>query len=329
MYLRELYPLKHMDSTPLHRSLELAKDYNISRILIENGADLCNRNVDGETPLHTHFSPVMEKVLLAHACLPDYTVRDDRGKTLLHHLAWSSRTSRATFDRVSERSGCRIHTVVDGNQRSVLDHAAQRGNIVIVDYILAQGDPNVNTKDKIGRTPLHYAIESSRSLAVIELLVANGADVNAADDAGCSALHLAVKRDKETAVRYLSGFGLPGQVLMEGYRGPTSLQIVEKHDPCKEFPASTHAIDDSSQRCRPVSDQASSSSGREALKTKLRTNLRDGLENIVFAISSQVDSNRSWLNRESFGTGCSFLSSSWQRALSVWAARKCGSGWPI
>ena len=74
----------------------------------------------------------MEQVLLAHACLPDYSVRDGRGKMLLHHLAWSSRTSRATFERVSERSG-RIHNIVDGEQKSVLHHAAQRGNVAIVD----------------------------------------------------------------------------------------------------------------------------------------------------------------------------------------------------
>ena len=272
-YVLESGPLNYLGSTPLHRSLELAKDYNISRILIENGANLCNRNVDGETPLHTHFSSVIEQVLLAHAYLLDYSVRDGRGKTLLHHLAWSSRTSRATFERVSERSG-RINNVLDGEQRSVLHHAAQRGNIAVVDYILACRDSNINIKDKSGRTPLHYAIESARSSAVIEILVSNGADFNAKDDRGWTALHLAAQRDKGTAVRALVGASLSNEILMDGCRGQNSLQTAEKNEACHVRPNMTHTIN-LRPRGWPVGDQGSSS-GKEASKTAL--NIRDSLE---------------------------------------------------
>lgn len=94
-----------VDSTPFHRSLEMAKAYNIPRILIENGADLCNRNIDGETPVHTHFGPVLEQIFLVHSCLLDFTVCDKRGKSLLHHLAWSSKTSLRIFKEASIRSG--------------------------------------------------------------------------------------------------------------------------------------------------------------------------------------------------------------------------------
>ena len=272
-YVLESGPLNYMGSTPLHRSLELAKDYNISRILIENGADLCNRNVDGETPLHTHFSSVMEQVLLAHAYLLDYSVRDGRGKTLLHHLAWSSRTSRATFRRVSERSG-RTNNVVDGEQRSVLHHAAQRGNIEIVDYILVRRDSNINIKDKSGRTPLHYAIESSRSSAVIEILASNGADINAKDDGGWTALHLAAQRDKGAAVRALLGTGLSNEVLMDGCCGQNSLETAEKNEACHVLPNMTQAIN-MRPKGWPVSEQGSSS-GNEAPKTAL--DIQDSLE---------------------------------------------------
>ena len=272
-YVLESGPLNYLGSTPLHRSLELAKDYNISRILIENGADLCNRNVDGETPLHTHFSSVMEQVLLAHAYLLDYSVRDGRGKTLLHHLAWSSRTSRATFGRVSERSG-RMNNVVDGEQRSVLHHAAQRGNIAIVDYILARRDSNINIKDKSGRTPLHYAIESSRSSAVIEILASNGADINAKDDGGWTALHLAAQRDKGAAIRALVGTGRSNDVLMDGCCGQNSLQTAKKNEAFHVLPNMAHAIN-LRPKGWPVSDQGSSS-GREAPKTAL--DIRDSLE---------------------------------------------------
>ena len=272
-YVLESGPLNYLGSTPLHRSLELAKDYNISRALIENGADLCNRNIDGETPLHTHFSSVMEQVLLAHAYLLDYSVRDGRGKTLLHHLAWSSRTSRETFGRVSERSG-RINNVVDGEQRSVLHHAAQRGNIAIVEYILASRDSNINLKDKGGRTPLHYAIESSRSSAIIEILASNGADINAKDDGGWTALHLAAQRDKGVAVQALVGTGLSNEVSTDGCCGQNSLQTAEKNEACHMFPNMTHAIN-LRPRSWPVSVQGLTS-GKETAKTAL--DIQDSLE---------------------------------------------------
>ena len=212
-------------------------------------------------------------MLHAHAYLLDYSIRDGRGKTLLHHLAWSSRTSRATFGRVSERSG-RINNVVDGEQRSVLHHAAQRGNIAIVDYILARRDSNINIKDKSGRTPLHYAIESARSSAVIEILVSNGADINAKDDGGWTALHLAAQRDKEAAVRALVGTGLSNEVLTDGCCRQNSLKTAEQIEACHVLPNMTHTIN-LRPRGWPVGEQGSSS-GKEAPKTAL--DIRDSQE---------------------------------------------------
>ena len=230
---------KTLYSTPLHRSLEFAKDYNISRILIENGADICNRNVDGETPLHTHFGPVIEQVLLAHAYLLDYSICDSRGKTLLHHLAWSSRTSSQTFERVSARSS-RLNSAVDGEQRSVLHLAAQRGNIAVLEYVLTHLDLNINNRDKIGRTPLHYAIESSRAPRTIELLTSHGADISAKDDEGWSALDLAAKRHKEAAVQALGDPGLSSKPLVKDDTRQTPIQVAEKNEAQIVDPVLTH-----------------------------------------------------------------------------------------
>ena len=279
-----------MDSTPLHRSLELAKDYNVSRILIENGADLCNRNVDGETPLHTHFGSVVEQVLLAHAYLLDYSVRDGRGKTLLHHLAWSSRTSRETFERVSACSG-HVNGIVDGEQRSVLHHAAQRGNIAVVEYILARLDLNVNVKDKIGRTPLHYAIESSRAPTTINLLISNGADIGAQDDKGWSALHLATHRDKEAAARALKHAGLSSELLTEDCRGQTPVQAAEKDEAQNVLPIFNHTIPSRQKGLRaselnPCDDKAA--------PKRERTDLKGLLEDIEEKKNLHLPMSRRW-----------------------------------
>ena len=189
-------------STPLHRSLAVARDYNVSRILLENGADLCSRNVDGETPLHTFFGPVTEQVLLTHNYLLDCSARDGRGKTLLHHLAWSSKTSRQLFENVSKRSSHALN-IVDEAQRSVLHLAAQRGNTALVEYILEHRAFDIDAQDCKGRTPLHYAVESRRAAATIRLLISAGADIGVKDHDGRAALHAAPKVNKEIPVMAL------------------------------------------------------------------------------------------------------------------------------
>ena len=152
-----------------------------------------------------------------------------------------------------------MHNNLDGEQKSVLHHAAQRGNIAVVDYLLAHRDLNINAKDNTGRTPLHCAIESSRSSAVIELLASHGADINARDDGGRSALDLAAQRNKEAAVRALVRTGVSNEVSMEGYPGQSCRQAAMKMEARDVLPALTHAID-LRRRGWPLSDQGSRSS---------------------------------------------------------------------
>ena len=175
----------------------------------------------------------MEQLLLAHASLLDYSIRDSRGKTLLHHLAWSSRTSCQTFERVSARSSSRLNSVVvvDGEQRSVLHLAAQRGNVAVLEYILTHlVDLDINMRDGIGRTPLHHAIESSRAPRTIELLTSLGADINAIDNEGCSAMDLAAKRYKEAAVQALGDPGLSSKPSVKDDSRQSPVQVAEENE---------------------------------------------------------------------------------------------------
>lgn len=180
-------------------------------------------------------------MFLIHADLIDYSVRDECGKTLLHHLVWSSRTSRETFERVSARSG-RMNFIVDKDQRSLLHQAAQRGNLAVLKSILTHLDLNVNKKDKIGRTPVHYAIESSRAHETIELLVSNGADTSAQDHRGYSVLYMATERGKKPAFRALGHAGLSSELSMEDYPGRTRVQEARKNEAQNAPPALTRMI---------------------------------------------------------------------------------------
>ena len=66
--------------------------------------------------------------------------------------------------------------------------------------------PHVNTKDEIGRTPLHYAAYDGHK-EIVERLIANGADIKAKDKGGFTPLDLAVSEGKKETVALLSKHG--------------------------------------------------------------------------------------------------------------------------
>ena len=83
--------------------------------------------------------------------------------------------------------------------------AAAKGNIEVVKQHLAAGT-DVNAKDEIGNTPLHWAADAGHK-EIVELLIAKGADLNEKDnrlrktplDAGHSPLAAVTLLEKNVA----------------------------------------------------------------------------------------------------------------------------------
>lgn len=224
-----LSPLTAIHRTPLHSAVALSKNYNIARVLIENGGDLHNRNADGKTPLHTFPSQVSEQLLRCHGYLLDFSTRDHRGMTLLHYLAWSSKTSDETFKRHHERNTFSLSTV-DTEGRSMLHLAAQRGNVPVVEYLIcAAKDFNINHSDNRGRTVLHYGVENKRACDTITALISHGADIWARDCHERSALHHAAKVGNLPAVKALLTFGMVDELRGADCFGMTPLEIAAYH----------------------------------------------------------------------------------------------------
>ena len=191
--------------TPLHSSVALAKDYNISRLLLEHSADLHNRNGEGKTPLHTFFSPVMQQILCCHSAYIDLSTPDHTGMTLLHYLAWSSKTSGEDFRRYHQLSRTSLHAR-NAEGQTILHLATQRGNLAIINYIAQTANrfnELVNLKDCNGRTALHLATENRRTADAITLLLSLGADIRVRDCHGRSALHHAAKMGRIQAAETL------------------------------------------------------------------------------------------------------------------------------
>ena len=59
-----------------------------------------------------------------------------------------------------------------------------------IEVMIKSGLVDVNAKDKMGRTPLHWASWYNR-IEIAELLIKAGADVNAKNNEGMTPLHLA------------------------------------------------------------------------------------------------------------------------------------------
>jgi ankyrin repeat protein len=221
--------LTYLDRTPLHIAVSRAEDYNISRVLIENGADLENRSIDGRTPLHTFFNKVVKKILLYHGDEINEASADSQGMTLLHFVAWSSKSDSEIFKRCMERTGGATSIWLNDNERrSILHFAAQRGNAAILQCVLSLCQQlDVTHKDQSGRTTLHYAVESKRS-AVIDIICAHGGAIRGTDDRGRTVLHHAALRGNLVAVEKLIELGAANDMYSEDKDGKTPTQLASQ-----------------------------------------------------------------------------------------------------
>ena len=223
--------------TPLHTSVALAKDYNISRLLLDHGADLHNPNAEGKRPLHTFFGPVMQRILCCHSAYIDLSTPDYTGMTLLHYLAWSSKTSGEDFRKHHQRSRTSL-CARNAEGQTILHLATQRGNLAIINYIAQTAkrfNELVNSKDFNGRTALHLATGNKRTADAITLLLSLGADIRGRDHDGRSALHHAAKIGRMQAVESLVAAlepDLASELHVADIRGMTPAMVAAFHGNC-------------------------------------------------------------------------------------------------
>ena len=204
--------------SPLHGAMAKSDNYNVVRTLIENGADLSSKAVDGKTPFHNVFNNTVSHVLMRDDWLENMPP-DSEAMSITHFLAWSSKTTPEIFQRGHLYDDADLLSA-DSFGRTCLHFAASRGNLGVLSYLLRQvSSEDVEKKDIQGRTPFHYAAESSRAAGVIDTLVGKGCNIHAVDDTGRTALHWAARWNNFKAAEKLIAIGGGGTLLLPGRSG--------------------------------------------------------------------------------------------------------------
>ena len=188
--------------SPLHGAMAKNNNYDVARTLIENGADLSSQAVDGKTPFHSIFNNTISHVLLRDDWLEN-VLPDSEGMSITHFLAWSSKSTPEIFQRGQLYDYADLFSA-DGLGRTCLHLAASRGNLGVLSHLSRLASPeDVEKKDHRGRTPLHYAVQSSRAAGAIDILVDMDCNVFALDDSGLTAFHWAAQWNNLKAIEKL------------------------------------------------------------------------------------------------------------------------------
>ena len=140
------------------------------KVLVEKGADVNTRSLNGTTPLHIAswwgYKAIVELLIAKGADAND----DKQGR------GWRP-----------------------------LHDAADEGHVAVAKILISKG-ADINAKPTWGGTPLHYACGSNRR-NMVEFLIVNGADINAKDNNGKTALSWAVEKGHTEIVELLRKHG--------------------------------------------------------------------------------------------------------------------------
>ena len=160
--------------TPLHGAV-YAGYKKIVELLVVQGADVNAKDDDGDTPLHNAaiegHKEIAELLVVKGA---DVNAKDDDGKTPLDDAeeVWEDASPEDKAAKKETANLIRKHGGKSGAADSI-HVAAMVGNVEAVQQHLDSG-VDVNTKNKLGRTPMLYAIQGGHK-EIAELLVAKGA----------------------------------------------------------------------------------------------------------------------------------------------------------
>ncbi|KAF2656072.1 ankyrin [Lophiostoma macrostomum CBS 122681] len=216
--------------TPLHLVIQRGIDYECARLLLDNGADPSQQDVQGRSPLHQFYNPVVQQILLLQRESIDPYLQDCRGMTILHWVAWSRRSNAQQFIwPTKQMKGSSNLSILDAQGKSILHYAVQRGNLDLIRFLL-NGDHSttLSRPDYSGRTLLHYATESGK-VETIDMLRDKGFRLVEIDNGGRTVLHHAAIRGNLAAAQRLVELGVIGQIPHQDHEHQTPEDLAKHH----------------------------------------------------------------------------------------------------
>lgn len=219
---------------PLHMCCEWGLE-TVVQTLIEHGAAINNKDIQGKTPLHIAIENQHDGIISLLLCHPglDLTLRDKSGLTpFAAALTYrNNRAAQAILDRMptaaeqyDNKGRNFLHTAIqkgdmesvlfllsihvdvnsrvqDTSQTPPLQLAAAAGSEMLVRSLVLAG-ARVDDRDAHRRTALHVAAGAGHA-AVASALLQNGADADASDSEGDNALHIACREGQLGTARVL------------------------------------------------------------------------------------------------------------------------------
>ena len=171
-------------------------------------------------------------MLLCHSDYLEANTKTSLGRTPLHYLAWSSRSTPAEAKTyLSDTSALNAR---DDDDRTPLHYAARRGNVELVRYFLTliPSHELFDQVDRSGQTALHHAAESKRAVGVLDALQKGGTDtmIFRRDRQGRSALHHAALHGNVDAVkRILATTGGERELEVKDNGGRTPFDVAHEN----------------------------------------------------------------------------------------------------
>ena len=196
--VREFFFRRFSEGKNLNEELLMASkrgDFEYTKWLLEKGGKTDVFDPEGNTPLHLAAENGHEEVaLFLFEQGGDLQAENNRGETPL---------SVATPEVKSLLLG------------KALIEALDRRNFFYVKRLIRQG-AEVNMKNKMGKAPLHIAVEE-KTLDFVEFLLSNRANPNVRDREGNTPLHYAAKEGDRRMVELLLSKGADREI--KNYKG--------------------------------------------------------------------------------------------------------------
>ncbi len=224
--------------TPFQRALPTA-DPSLTQLFLDRGADLSERDEQGNYPLHlaTHANKHVEVVALLLDYGADVDARNKYGETPLHltigQEAGLTRDRREKviallLDQGADVDAWNIH------RETPLSWAAKSYPSLVPRLLMHGADPN--RAARIGTTPLHWVVRRGMHSSIAEVLLDHGADVEArtkevADSPSLSAatpLHWAMPRSSPEVIALLLDRG--ADTAAQNELGQTPCQMAKERD---------------------------------------------------------------------------------------------------